>query len=88
MGKRVSEGVVVDGHLYLERDALIKKIKRCKKAVQKSYADFYDARIQEWLGDGMEIDIRDEKRIKKECAANIGHAIDGIIQTLEVIGIE
>lgn len=88
MSKRVPEGVVIEGHLYLERDALIKKIKRCKKAAQKSYADFYDMRIQEWLDDGMEVDIRDEKRIKKECAANIGHAIDGIIQALEVIGIE
>lgn len=82
MSKKVPEGIVIAGHLYLERDALVKRMQKMKKIALRSWDDFYDRRMQEWLDAGEEVDIRAERENKKQTAKNISNAIDGIIKTI------
>lgn len=83
MNKKVPEGVVIEGHLYLEVDSLIKNIKRGKRLATKSYEQFYEQRIKNWIEEGEDVDIRAEQKNMKQTSKNIAHAIDAIINSLE-----
>lgn len=80
---KTPEGVVISGHLYLEVDALLKKIKKAKKAATKSYEAFYGHKIKEWIEDGEDVNIRSERENLKQTSKNIAHAIDAIIDSIE-----
>lgn len=80
---KVPEGVVISGHLYLEVDTLIKKIRKAKKAATKSYEAFYEHKVKEWIEDGEDVDIRSERENLKQTSNNIAHAIDVIINSIE-----
>lgn len=80
---KIPAGVIVEGHLYLEVDALLKKIKKAKKAATKSYEAFYEHKIKEWIEDGKDINIRSERENLKQTSKNIAHAIDVIIDSIE-----
>ena len=55
---KVPEGVVISGHLYLEADALLKNMRKAKKAATKSYEAFYERKIKEWIEDGEDVDTQ------------------------------
>lgn len=80
---KIPEGVIIDGHLFLEVDALLKKIRKAKKAATKSYEAFYERKIKEWIDGGEDIDIRSERENLKQTSKNIAHAIDAIIDSIE-----
>lgn len=79
---KVPEGVVISGHLYLEVDTLLKKIRKAKKAATKSYEAFYEQRIKDWIEEGEDVDIRAERKNMKQTSNNIAHAIDAIIDSI------
>lgn len=80
---KLPEGVIVEGHLFLEVDQLVKKLRKTKKVAIKSYKDFYEHKIKEWIEDGEDIDIRSERENLKQTSKNIAHAIDAIIDSIE-----
>lgn len=80
---KLPAGVIVEGHLFLEVDQLVKKLRKTKKVAIKSYKDFYEHRIKEWVAEGDDFDIRAERDNIKQTARNIEHAIDAIIDSIE-----
>lgn len=80
---KIPAGVIVEGHLFLEVDQLVKKLRKTKKVAIKSYEDFYEHRIKEWVADGEDIDVRSERENLKQTSKNIAHAIDAIIDSIE-----
>lgn len=80
---KLPEGVIVEGHLFLEVDQLVKKLRKAKKAATKSYEAFYEHKIKEWIEDGEDVNIRSERENLKQTSKNIAHAIDAIIDSIE-----
>lgn len=80
---KLPAGVIVEGHLFLEVDQLVKKLRKTKKAAIKSYGDFYEHKIKEWIENGDDINIRSERENLKQTSKNIAHAIDAIIDSIE-----
>lgn len=80
---KLPAGVIVEGHLFLEVDQLVKKLRKTKKAATKSYEAFYEHKIKEWIENGDDINIRSERENLKQTSKNIAHAIDAIIDSIE-----
>lgn len=80
---KLPAGVIVEGHLFLEVDQLVKKLRKAKKAATKSYEAFYEHKIKEWIENGEDINIRSERENLKQTSKNIAHAIDVIIDSIE-----
>lgn len=83
MSKKIPEGIIIGNHLYLERDALVKKMRRWKKIAVDSWNEFYDRRMQEWLDNGEDVNVRAERQNKAQTAKNISNAVEGIIRSVE-----
>lgn len=81
--KHPPAGIVIDGNIFLEVDQLLKKIKESRKEAVKSYEKFYRKRVQEWLDQGENVDIRAEQKNMRQTSNNIGMAIDTIIGCIE-----
>lgn len=80
---KLPAGVIVEGHLFLEVDQLVKKLRKAKKAATKSYESFYERKIKEWIENGEDVNIRSERENLKQTSNNIAHAIDVIINSIE-----
>ena len=65
MRSKEPEGLVHNGTLYLNRKRLEKHIKEVGAYCVQDYKKTYARTIQEMLDNGVDVDIRDEKRIAK-----------------------
>lgn len=80
---KVPEALMYDGHIFLETKTLIEKLKETKKILVKAYEKKHEEMMQQWLDEGRDVDIRSERKMKKQTSANIAHALDRTIQLIE-----
>lgn len=86
--KRKPDGVYIGDTLYLNRETMIKELKKFGKAMEEDYTSKRRDHIQELMDYGESVDIRMEEAFTRACAKKIEETTKFIIRYIKNAGEE